>query len=201
MKKIIALAMALALALSFTPALSEEEENTIELDRLNKTGNTTVTMTVDSARDSYIVVIPSTVEIDPVTQYGEAAITLKSGWVLISVNGLDVKLTGAENGIGAGVYNINLPYPVTHSSYQNFKMKSASEDFVTYAIKPSNFSAPMHSMNNNNNYLGYYLDSLISVDKGGDNTEDQTCTLTFYVATMPPEGVYTDTLTFTISTR
>ena len=187
MKKIIALAMALALALSFAPALSEEEENTIELDRLNKTGNTTVTMTVDSARDSYIVVIPSTVEIDPFTQNCRAEITLKSGWVLISVNGLDVKLAAAENGIGN---NTGSYYP---SSFMNFQMRSATDDFVRYAINPSSFNMPIHSGNSTN--------ALISVDKYGDNTEDISCVLWFYVQKMPPEGVYTDTLTFTISTR
>ena len=203
MKKFTALILSLILSCSFTLALSEED---IELDRLNPTGETTVTMRVDNARDTYIVVIPSKVEIDPVTQYGYGTITLKSGWQLISVNGLDVRLTEAENGIGGGYSDSSSS--ITTSSYQNFKMKTSSGNTVSYAIKPSNFSGPMH--NSGTHYVsGYgttthtqnYLNNLISVNKGGDNSNDKTCTLTFYVQTMPPAGVYTDTLTFSIVTR
>ena len=199
MKKITALILSLILSCSFTLALSEEE---IELDRLNPTGETTVTMRVDNARDTYIVVIPSRVEIDPVTQYGYGTITLKSGWQLISVNGLDVKLTAAENGIGSGCDSFYDPYTVTNSNYQNFKMKNASGNTVTYAIKPSTINQPLTSYIYNGNYPnGYYSKSLLSINKGGDNSSDKTCTLTFYVQTMPPAGVYTDTLTFSIVTR
>ena len=196
MKKFTALILSLILSCSFTLALSEED---IELDRLNPTGETTVTMRVDNTRDTYIVVIPSKVEIDPVTQYGYGTITLKSGWQLISVNGLEVKLTAAENGIGGGGYsNTDWTLDVTNEYYRNFKLKNASGDVAKYAIKPSTFKAPLTSATGWN---GDYANSLISVNKGGDNTSDKTCTLTFYVTTMPPAGVYTDTLTFSIVTR
>lgn len=202
MKKFTALILSLILSCSFTLALSEEE---IELDRLNPTGETTVTMRVDNARDTYIVVIPSKVEIDPVTQYGTGTIMLKSGWQLISINGLDVKLTAAENGIGSGYVNNISSSPVTESRYQNFKMKNASGNTVTYAIKPSGFNYPLTGSSvyplNSSYGSGFYKNSLISITKGGDNSSDRTCTLTFYVQTMPPAGVYTDTLTFSIVTR
>ena len=207
MKKFTALILTLILSCSFTLALSEED---IELDRLNPTGETTVTMRVDNARDTYIVVIPSKVEIDPVTQYGTGTITLKSGWQLISINGLDVRLTAAENGIGSGAYdysNSNNPvganFNVNDTIYQNFKMKSTTGKTCTYAIKASTINQPFTSWTNSSGGKpnGHYSKNLISVNKGGDNTKDKTCTLTFYVAKMPPAGVYTDTLTFSIITR
>ena len=187
----IALILTLVLACSFTMALSEDE---LQLDRLTMSGNTTVTLTVDNNRDSYIVVIPSKVEIDPVTQYGEGTITLKSGWVLISVNKLGVKLTAAKNGIGDGVITSGTQHPITASEYQNFKMTNAAGNSVRYAIAASGQESPLYAWACENYYL-------LSVNKGENNSEDVSCTLTFYVPWMPPAGVYTDTLTFSIVTK
>ena len=197
MKKIWVIVLAMLLVCSITMALAED---VIELDRITKTGNTSVSLTVNNNRDTYIVVIPSKVEIDPVTQYGEGTITLKSGWQLISINGLDVKLTEAENGVGTSVDSSNVS--ITNSNYQNFKMKSESGNTVTYAIQPSGLK-PLSAAGSNTRpeLFTYYSASLISINKGGDNSTDKSCTLTFYVKTMPPAGIYTDTLTFSIVTR
>ena len=197
MKKVTAFLMALMLAFSLQMAIGEE---VIELDRLTMTGTTTVSLEVNSARDTYIVIIPSRVEIDPVTQYGEGTITLKSGWSLISVNGLDVRLTAAENGVKSQPPQ----YDITHSFNQNFTMKSASGESVTYAIKPEYCNpGPVRGLSaySDSTCTPYDQLSLIWVNKGEDNTSDLSCTLTFYVKTMPPAGVYTDTLTFSIITR
>ena len=214
LKKMGAFVLVLVLACCFALAAGEEgTEEVVELNRLTTTGSTTVTMTVNNNRDSYIVVIPSKVEIDPVTQYGEGTITLKSGWTLISVNGLDVKLTKAANGVGTGIstssYGSTPSNDITNNYFQNFTMKSDTGDAVTYAIMPSNntpftanSNAGGYSYSNNIRYGGtMYNTSLISVNKGGDNSTDQSVTLTFYVKTMPPAGIYSDTLTFSIVTR
>ena len=208
MKKIVALALAWMLICTVMAASSEE---IIQLDGNTMTGNTTVSLTVDNSSDTYIVVIPSRVVIDPKTQYGEGTITLRSGWELISINGLDIKLTAAENGIGQGSPRAESSSPalndITNASYQNFYMKTSTDKTVSYAIQP-NDRMPLTAYENAGSYgSGYrnggslYSDSLISVNKGGDSTEDKSCTLTFYVRTMPEAGVYTDTLTFSIVTR
>lgn len=194
MKRIAALMIALMLVCSFSIAMSEE---VVELDRLTTTGTTSVSLTVNNSRDTYIVVIPSKVEIDPVTQYGEGTITLKSGWQLISVNGLDVKLTEAENGILDG--RNTKSSSITCTEFQNFKMKSEDGNTVTYAIQPSG-KYPLTAVNYTSSTFSYYKTNLITISKGGDNSIDKTCTLTFYVEKMPPAGVYSDTLTFAIIT-
>ena len=200
LKKMGAFVLVLALVCCFALAAGEETEETIELDRLTTTGNTTVTMTVNNNRDTYIVVIPSKVEIDPVTQYGEGTITLKSGWTLISVNGLDVKLTAAANGI-ADYYENSFDV----SKFQNFKMISDEGNAVYYAIVPSNLGKPLslynHYYSSTTIFSYQYNTNLISINKGGDNSEDQSCTLKFSLKTMPPAGIYYDTLTFSIITR
>ena len=55
MKKVVSMILALAMVFACAAALAEEE---IELDRLTTTGNTTVSLTVSPARDSYTVIIP-----------------------------------------------------------------------------------------------------------------------------------------------
>lgn len=84
-KKLVALLLAAMMLLTLTAAVAENE---IELDKTVTTGNTTVSLTVDSSADSYTFSIPAAVTIDPVTQYGYGTITLKAGWELISVNSI-----------------------------------------------------------------------------------------------------------------
>lgn len=79
MKKMLSLLLALALILTAAFALAEGETEpaettepapTLELDRNTMTGTTEVSLTVDRSMDSYTVIIPSKVTIDPKTQYG-----------------------------------------------------------------------------------------------------------------------------------
>ncbi len=107
MKKLLALLLTLTLVSLSAFALAEDDPatepaDTLELDRNTMTGTTEVSLTVDRSMDSYTVVIPSKVTIDPKTQYGYGDVVLKAGWELVSVNSLKVQLSGAENGIWDG---------------------------------------------------------------------------------------------------
>ena len=181
------------------------EDGEIQLDRNTMTGVTEVSLTVDNSADSFIVVIPSKVTIDPKTQYGYGDIVLKSGWELISVNSLKVKLSAAANGVGDGMYYSSSATSVNVNvgEYQNFKLKSAEGNIATYAIKSNKHDFPFTAGTTTTYYRGtnYKTANLISVVKGGDNKNDSVCKLTFYVKKMPDAGVYTDTLTFSIITE
>ena len=204
------LAFALILTAAFAlaegetePAETTEPAPTLELDRNTMTGTTEVSLTVDRSMDSYTVVIPSKVTIDPKTQYGYGDVVLKAGWELVSVNSLKVQLSGAKNGVGTGHYDgssTNASTSITTSNYQNFTLKDGDKT-AKYAIKTSTYSYPLTSYTASG-WGTYYKDSLISVAKGDASGSDKSCRLTFYVKTMPVDpGVYTDTLTFSIITQ
>ena len=199
--------LALLVCMLTIASMAFAEEGEIQLDRNTMTGVTEVSLTVDNSADTYIVVIPSKVTIDPKTQYGYGDIVLKSGWELISVNKLRVKLSAAANGVGTG-HGYSSSYAsshdVTKEGYQNFKLKSAEGNTATYAIKSSKENYPFTAgTSTSSGYYGvdYKTANLISVVKGGDNKNDSVCKLTFYVGKMPDAGVYTDTLTFSIITE
>ena len=202
--------LALLVCMLTIASVAFAEDGEIQLDRNTMTGVTEVSLTVDNSADSFIVVIPSKVTIDPKTQYGYGDIVLKSGWELISVNSLKVKLSEAANGVGTGQgysYSNVDSQDVTVSAYQNFTLKSAEGNTATYAIKSSKHDFPFTAGTKTNTSSTYYhgtnykTANLISVVKGGDNQKDNVCKLTFYVQKMPDAGVYTDTLTFSIITE
>ena len=220
MKKLLALLLTLTLVSLSAFALAEgdpaaepgetaEPAQTLELDRNTMTGTTEVSLTVDRSMDSYTVVILSKVTIDPKTQYGYGDVVLKAGWELVSVNSLKVQLSGAENGIADNYIAIgsSTTYSDAYlkdSSFQNFKLKNENK-MANYAIKASTVSWPFAKTSRSGgayssyHYSSAYDTNLLSVAKGGDNTEDKICSLTFYVKNMPADpGVYTDTLTFAI---
>ena len=223
MKKLLALLLTLTLVSLSAFALAEgdpaaepgetaEPAQTLELDRNTMTGTTEVSLTVDRSMDSYTVVIPSKVTIDPKTQYGYGDVVLKAGWELVSVNSLKVQLSGAENGILSGSLHTSDSYRTYNPSdlaldcFQNFKLKSENHE-VSYSLKASTLAWPFSTSNNSNVTGSYYYyraynTSMISVSKGGNNEEDKICNLTFYVKTMPADpGIYTYTLTFSIITQ
>ena len=215
-------ALALLVCMLTIASMAFAEDGEIQLDRNTMTGVTEVSLTVDNSADTYIVVIPSKVTIDPKTQYGYGDIVLKSGWELISVNNLKVKLSEAANGIEEGrAYDIEprSGHGIKAKAFQNFKLKSAEGKTATYAIASNRHAHPFTAgadtertnstatYNGTGGYYYYYFGTnyknanLISVVKGGDNQADSVCKLTFYVDKMPDAGVYTDTLTFSIITE
>ena len=191
-------ALALLVCMLTIASMAFAEDGEIQLDRNTMTGVTEVSLTVDNSADTYIVVIPSKVTIDPKTQYGYGDIVLKSGWELISVNSLTVRLSAAANGIGTGGNSVE---SVANGSYQNFTLKSAEGKTATYAIASSQHNNKPFTAYSNGYGIYYKTANLISVVKGGDNQKDNVCKLTFYVQKMPDAGVYTDTLTFSIITE
>ena len=234
MKKLLTLLIALTLVGLSAFALAEddpaaepgetaESAQTLELDRNTMTGTTEVSLTVDRSMDSYTVVIPSKVTIDPKTQYGYGDVVLKSGWELVASNNLQVRLMGAENGINSGrAYGLKQSADFSNisssTSYLNFQLKNDDNKTVSYAIKSNKHAYPFTAGNDTErtesigNYMGtasyyYYFgtnyrNSLISVKKGDSNSSNNTCQLTFYINKMPNDpGVYTDTLTFSIITQ
>ena len=211
MKKMLSLLLALTLILTAAFALAEGETEpaettepapTLELDRNTMTGTTEVSLTVDKSMDSYTVIIPSKVTIDPKPQYGYGDVVLKAGWELVTFNRLKVQLTEAENGISDNYYNTpsSLSYSDSYLQYfMNFTLKNETKN-AYYAIKASNLPWPFSKTRHNNGTP--YEEPLISVSKGNANTSDKVSKLTFYVKTMPVDpGVYTDTLTFSIITQ
>ena len=163
---------------------------------------------MDSSADSYTFSIPASVTIDPVTQYGYGTVTLKSGWTLVSVNGIKLNISNVANGVNNGYKKSSIgDFEITSAEYQNFTLTTADGETATYAIqasglKPFALQANSYTISNGSTYVcsTAYDHTLINAEKGGDNTTDQTCELTFYVQTMPAAGVYTDTITFAITT-
>lgn len=75
-KSLVALLITTLLVTVCCFALADE----LQLDKSVTSGSTTVSLTVDSTADHYTFTIPAAVVIDPVTQYGYGALTLKAGW-------------------------------------------------------------------------------------------------------------------------
>ena len=196
MKKNLVLFLATCLCLCITSfVLAEDTEGQIQLDQNTMSGNTTVSLTVDNSSDNFTVVIPSSITIDQGTQYGYGQIVLKKNWELSSYNGLSVWLDSAENGIG----NTAL-YSGSITNCKNLTLKSQEGVAVTYGMTIGSRIVTTGG-SNNSSYLTIAQDYIIHVKKGDANTQDITKEIVCYVGTMPSAGVYTDTLTFTITTN
>lgn len=176
MKKTLSLLLVVLLVLTINVALAEKT-----LDKDNLTGETLVTLTIDRADDTFTVIIPSTVSINPETKEGQGKVVLKSGWKLVSGNNLSVKIMANANG---GVDS-------------ELNLKNSNGDKWTYGAVMYNgnmgswlvYDVTTHAFKNN---------TVISVNKGDANSSDTEKAIFFRVNTLPPPGVYTDTLTFEI---
>lgn len=176
MKKLVTLVLALCMVLCCAAAAAETT-----LDKNITTGTTEITMVIDRSVDTYEVVIPSAVTIDPVTKKGNATVTLKAGCELISCNRLIVELTKSANGANSG-----------GASNFGYKLKSTTtDDYCQYFIYPSTTSTD--SIN-----LPYTAITSVRSTPAAPTTEDQTKTFTFKARDLPTAGIYTDTLTFSI---
>lgn len=190
MKKIVTLFLAMCLLLAAVPALADKE---LTLDSMTDTMLVSLTVTADL--DSFTVVIPSAVAIDPVTQHGSATITLQAGWKLVASNKLRVMISSAENGIrsvSSKSYNT-----MNVSGYYAFDLKNAEGIKVAYDISnKQNTASSYSSIDRGSTYL-----KLIEVSKPSDATKETTAQkayLHFDVLKMPGDGVYTDTITFSV---
>lgn len=188
MKKIVSLLLAMCLLLSAVPALAAKELN---LDNMSDT--TLVTLTVSADADEFVVVIPSTVEIDPVTQKATTSITLNAGWKLVASNKLTVSLISAQNGINT---QSKWRYS-TMGNYGRYAFQLKSEAGVTVEYEISSTYDSSGSINGGNPDELKLIE--VNKQKTTTTTEKKSKALFFYLYTMPEEGVYTDILTFGIT--
>lgn len=181
MKKWIAAALLACLILCGCSAVADTE---VTADSEEKTATTSVVLDLGEQPTSYIVVIPSTVTLDPATGEGSATVTLKSGFVLTDVTSLKVCMTGGYSE-GTNLSSYTGDWKKARMDLTNVANSSKLECTITSSIT---------------DYIRRDT-NLISVTNKTLNTEDRTCTLNFDVTgTLPAYGKYTGGLTFSITT-
>ena len=196
MKKLVALL--LCMCLLATSAAFAEEVTSLNKDVME--GNTNVSLTIDPEDNSFVVVIPASVTVDPVTQEGYMDIVLKAGWKLPSSNGLNVRIKEFANGPKADS-------GVTAGNTYFLKLVNSEEQSANYRIAYSNLKSSeatgYNYLGNNNEYstMPYWkTKDLIHVDRTDSNAEDIYTSLRISVPTLPTDpGEYTDTITFVIN--
>lgn len=184
MKKLLAFILCLTMAMG-TVAFAEEVTGT-ELNKDVLEGSTNVSLTIDPDANSFVVVIPASVTIDPETKYGYFDVVLKAGWKLVSSNSLKVKIKGFAN---------------TPTS-NNFQLKNAEGTTANYSLGYSGYSTAISDSNDYTYFSvsSYSSTSLITVSKSTSTSADKAASLKLYVPTLPTEpGEYTDTITFAIT--
>ena len=188
MKKLLAFFLCLSMLLGAV-AFAEEVK---ELSKEVMEGQTTVSLAISPEDNEVVVVIPATVEIEPTTQYGEVAITLKSGWKLVSVNELKVRIKEFANGASTST-----------STSRLFKLKNAEGTTASYEIyykldTMSTYSTQaFNAVPTGDNY--WPTKNLIKVTKSTSTANDRTASLKVNVPVLPTEpGEYTDVITFAI---
>lgn len=183
MKKWIAAALLACLILCGCSAVADTE---VTVDSEEKTATTSVVLDLGEQPTSYIVVIPSTVSLNPETGKGSATVTLKSGFVLTDVTSLKVCMTDGytEGYFVEGKYGGS---STTHDSYMTLT-NASNESTIKCIIKYDNTYVTKTT-------------TLISVTNQTSNASDKTATLSFNTeGTLPSYGKYVGTLTFTITT-
>lgn len=185
MKKLLMMVLALCLCMTVcASALAVElNKNTLE-------GSTNISMKIDHDQNSFVVVIPASVTIDPETKTGEFDITLESDWKLISSNSLNVRIKEFANGTTGASY-------VNATTY--FLLKNSKGDQARYTIRCKTPGASAYGNMFDNNYNPWRTTDLISVSKNSSNEEDRTASLKLEVETLPTSpGEYTDVITFAV---
>lgn len=197
MKKLFVLALILCLSMILCSAALAQET---ELDKNTLEGTTKVSLTIDHNENSFVVVIPASVTIDPETKMGTFDITLESGWQLISSNGLTVRIKEFANGVDKSSSSTDYDiFTLKNSVGETVKYEieakfDYSYDYGTSYVKLHNYtqSSPYYSPSYNNN--------LISVSKETSNETDRTASLKLNVPKLPTNpGEYTDTITFSVN--
>ena len=166
MKKFLALLLAICLLTSFAPVMAEktitEDKGTAEME---------VNLTIDHTLDTFKVVIPSSLTIDPVSKSGEATIeVVKDGFSLISCRYLRVYLKSAAS-------------KVEHTNMYLICGKNT----IAYSVYTAKTSI-------------YPGDNVIVIDRDKQDEADFSKVLTISVFDLPTvAGTYTDTLTFGVA--
>lgn len=192
MKKLLAFFLCLSMLLGAVAFATELGVDALE-------GQTTVSLTIDPESNEFVVVIPATVEIDPETKQADSQIVLKSGWKLISCNGLTVRIKSSQN--------YNGPFDFVISSGGYWKLKNGNGKTAQYAngVKPNDADAMRALDAYDNRGTGPYFWTsvdLINVSFTDDNSVDTVCDIRFKVPTLPTDpGVYTDVLTFAVTLK
>ena len=172
-RKILAAALLVCLVLCSACAVADTELNA---ESETKSASASVVLDLGEQPTSYTVIIPSQIDLDPTTGKGSATVTLKSGFVLTDITGLDVRLTGGYT-VGSTSPNVSRMYLKNTSNASKVACMITTKD-------------------------GYISSDclLIGVSNKSDNTTDRSCTLHFSVEEKLPYGKYTGTLTFSITT-
>ena len=183
-----------------TSAAFAEEVTSLNKDVME--GNTNVSLTIDPEDNSFVVVIPASVTVDPETKEGYMDIVLQAGWKLPSANGLNVRIKEFANGPKAN------HAPNSDSPTEFLTMKNAEESIAKYAISLKAVGKDTYTKLYNWFDTGATPDTtrywkqrnLIHVERDDSNTEDLTANLMLYVPELPTDpGEYTDTITFVIN--
>ena len=177
LKKTLAGALVLCLAMGAAGAMAE---NTMTGgDTPNTTATTEVKLVIDRSLDKYTITIPANVEIDPRTKEGTGTITLSDKDLdLVSATSLYVQLTAAKNPA----------YKQSTATKAHFTLVGTGKKGYDYYIKKKDGTA----VEVGDVVLSYTRSS-------GQLSAPETETLTYYVISLPTEGTYTDTLTFSVT--
>lgn len=174
-RKILAAALLICLVLCSACAVADTELNA---ESETKSASASVVLDLGEQPTSYTVIIPSQIDLDPTTGKGSATVTLKSGFVLTDITGLEVYLYSSSYVYGTGSAD---------PAYMTLKNNSNASTVKCWITSPTS------------SYVGKNY-SLIYVTNKNDNTTDRSKVLNFSVNEKLPYGKYTGTLTFYIST-
>ena len=168
MKKFLALLLAICLLTSFAPVMAEktitEDKGTAEME---------INVTVDRTKDTFTVVIPSSLSIDPIAKEATFDVQVK-----------DVALVASKS-LSVSVSSANWAKNTGTGSYTNYHyLKSTEENKARYDLYEGNTRISSG-------------DTVLTVSQASGKTE-ASATLKIEVIDTLKEGVYTDTLTFKV---
>lgn len=164
MKKFLALLLAVCLLTSFAPVMAEK---TITEDQ--GTATMEINVTVDRTKDTFTVVIPSSLSIDPVKKEATFDVQVKDV-ALVASKSLSVSVSSANYDSMGGIHY----------------MKGDNGDYARYLVYRKDDGSILSSGG-----------TVLSVSQSTGETE-ASATLKIEVVSELKEGVYTDTLTFKV---
>ena len=174
MKRFLALLLAICLLTSFAPVMAEDAANT-ELSADGAEATMEVNLTIDRSLDTFKVVIPSKLTINPIEKMGTISISVvQEGFNLISCEYLNIYLKASENYDESkkSLYLVN----------RDDETKKVAYDFTYYGARK------------------YPGDCIFSLSREATNAIDFTKEYKSTVDTLPRTvGTYCDTLTFGVT--
>lgn len=192
MKKLLAFILCLTMAMGAV-AFAEEVTGT-ELNKDVLEGQTTVSLTVNPEDNEFVVVIPASVTIDPSTKEGTFDVVLKSGWKLVSCNGLRVRIKEFANGVAK-----EAPY---------FTLKNSDGTSVGYSIYQTSPTSSRrvwlgletaYPSGSDDHKAKWDEHNVVYVTRTQSNQTDVTKNYCILLSKLPTEpGEYTDIITFSI---